>query len=414
VARILLHTLVFAPDGVSTSYLMTDLALGLKRLGHEVVVLTTTPHYNVTEAALARHPIRRVWPGLLHRSELHGLTVWHVQMPFKGERVGGRILDYLRFHGIALLAGVLVCGPADVVITPSPPLTIGVVGWLLARWRRARCVYNVQEIYPDFAINQGIVTSARAIAAMRWLEGFVYRRSDRIVVISEWFRRTLATRAVPASKLSVIPNFVDTELYRPLPRDNAFSREHGLGGSFVVLYGGNVGLSQDWESVMATAAAVTDLPIVFVVVGDGARSRWLAEEIERRGLPNVRLLGYHPRERMPEINAASDLGTIPMKATTTSDTFPSKVYTILACARPVLVSADADSELAWVITESGCGMVVPPDDPGAYAAAVRAAYEGRAALAEAGSRGRAFVEARYSKEAIARQYDEVVRALASP
>ena len=408
-ARILLHSLVFAPDGVSTAYLMTDLARGLKRLGHDVTVLTTTPHYNIDPAAVARQPMAR--RGGLLRSECDGIPVWHVPMPMKGDRVGARMADYIKFHARSLLAPRSALGDYDVVIAPSPPLTMGVVAWVLAARRGAPAVYNVQEIYPDFAENNGLITNPLFLALLRRLERFVYARSAAVVPISEWFARTIAPRGIAPGKLRVIPNFVDTDLYRPAPRMNAFAVEHGLVDDFVVLYGGNIGLSQDWDSWLYAAETLASLPIKFVVVGGGAREEWLRAEIARRGLSNAMVLGYQPRERMPLINAASDIGTIPMKATTTQDTFPSKIYTILGCARPAIVSADADSELAWIIERAECGRVVAPDDPQAYADAVRLAFEQRAALPAEGERGRAFVEREYSKEAVALKYDALVRDL---
>jgi colanic acid biosynthesis glycosyl transferase WcaI len=411
-ARVLLHTLVFSPDSVSTAYLMTDLVRQLKKLGHPVTVLTTTPHYNMDAASLARQPMSKVWGGLLYRSEMDGVTIWHVKMPLKGERVGARMLDYLRFHVVSLLFGVIRLSAYDIVIAPSPPLSIGVVGWLLALRRRAPFVYNVQEIYPDFAINQGLMNNPTLIKAMQWLERFVYGRSKRVVPISEWFSRIIREREVVDEKLTVIPNFVDTELYRPLPRSNAFSEAHGLSKDFVVLYGGNIGLSQDWESMLYAAKTLAHLPIKFVVVGDGAKGKWLENEIKAQGLEkNVLMLGYQSRETMPLINAASDIGTIPMKTDTTTDTFPSKIYTILACARSVIVSADADSELNWLITQARCGRVVVPDDPQAYADAVLKAYEDRETLPAEGQRGRLFIEREYSKEVVAQKYDRLIQEL---
>ncbi|HEX3159060.1 MAG TPA: glycosyltransferase family 4 protein [Gemmatimonadaceae bacterium] len=410
-ARILLHSLVFAPDGVSTAYLMTDLARQLRRLGHQVTVLTTTPHYNTTPESLARQPMAPMWSGLLARSECDGMPVFHVRMPAKGQKVAGRLLDYLRFHAVSLAASVRTVGPYDIVIAPSPPLTIGVVAWLQGLMRRVPAVYNVQEIYPDFILNQGLVRNPWLIAAMRALERFVYARSARVVPISDWFSRTIQARGVPPAKLVTIPNFVDTELYRPLPRDNPFARQHGLVERFTVLYGGNIGLSQDWESFLHAANALARLPIDFVLVGGGAREEWLRGEVARRRLHNVKLLGYQPRELMPQINAASDLGTIPMKATTTSDTFPSKVYTIMACAKPVVVSADEDSELAWLVNTAGCGRVVHPDDPDAYTEAILSLFQSKETLHAVGCQGRQFVIDTYSKEAVGARYDRLVREL---
>ena len=413
-ARILIHTLVFSPDSVSTAYLMTDLAHQLRALGHSVSVLTTTPHYNLDPATLERQPLRRRWWGLLHESDCDGIRVWHVTTPMKGSRVGARILDYLRFHALSLLAGALVTGGYDLVLAPSPPLTIGVVAWLLGRFRGAPSVYNVQEIYPDFAIKQGLLRNRMVISVLRSLERFVYRRSARVVVISEQFRRILRERGVPDAKLRVISNCVDTETYHPLPRRNDFSSRHGLDESFVVYYGGNIGLSQDWEALLHAADALREMPVSFLLTGDGVRRAWLEGEVEQRRLHNVRFLGYQPLEFMPWVYASSDLGTIPMKAGTSVDTFPSKIYTMMACGKPVVVSADAGSELAGLVLESGCGEVVAAGDRDAYTHAIARAFAERDRLAEQAGRGRTFVEKRYSNRATALAYNALVLEILRP
>jgi colanic acid biosynthesis glycosyl transferase WcaI len=414
VARILIHTLVFSPDSVSTAYLMTDLAHQLRALGHSVSVLTTTPHYNLDPGALERQPLRRRWQGLLYESDCGGIKVWHVTTPRKGSRVGARILDYLRFHALSLVAGAFVTGGYDLVLAPSPPLSIGVVAWLLGRLRGAPAVYNVQEIYPDFAIKQGLLRSRTIISVLRSVERFVYRRSARVVVISEQFRLILRERGVPDAKLRVISNCVDTETYRPLPRRNRFSSSQGLDGSFVVYYGGNIGLSQDWESLLHAADALREKPISFLLTGDGVRQAWLEGEVERRRLPNVRLLGYQPLEVMPWVYASSDLGTIPMKEGTSVDTFPSKIYTMMACAKPVVISADAGSELARLVLEAGCGQVVAAGDRDAYTQAIARSFAERDRLADQGARGRAFVEGRYSNRATALAYNALVQEILGP
>ena len=410
-ARILLHTLVFAPDSVSTAFLMTDLARQLRGAGHEVTVLTTTPHYNLDPAALRQQPLRSRLFGLAAESTCDGVGVWHIRIPMKGARVLTRVLDYLYFHSAAIALGLALVRKCDVVITPSPPLSMGVVGWLLGAVRGIPSVYNVQEVYPDFAVNQGIIRNRTIIGLLKRLERFVYRRNTHIVTISDWFTRMLSARGVPAEKLSTIPNFVDTELYRPLPRANSFARENGLLDPFVVLYGGNVGLSQDWDSFLFAAESLSGHPILFVVVGNGVRSAWLEQEVSRRRLGNVRLLGYQSRGRMPEINASADLCTIPMKRGTTSDTFPSKIYTIMASGKSVLVQADPDSELQWLVTSQGCGRVAPPEDPAAYAGAVFKAFQERDLLSQEGERGRKLVQTVYSKEAVAAQYSGLIAQL---
>lgn len=337
--------------------------------------------------------------------------MWHVKIPIKGQWVWGRALDYIRFHLVSLAVSVCTIGPQDIVIATSPPLTIGVMSWLLGvRWH-APSVYKVAEIYPDLAIQQGVVRHPAMIAMMRWLEQFVYSRNTMIVPIAEQFRRTIRQRGVPDQKLCMIPDFVDTELYRPLPRANPFAEAHGLLNDFIALYAGNIGWVQDWDSVIFAAETLADLPIQFVIVGEGSRREWLAREVRKRGLKKVRLLGYQPKELMPQVNASCDIGMIPMTRTGASNGFPSKIYTNMACGKPVIASANEDSEMAWIIRKSGCGRVVPAEDRQAYADAVLVAFREWESLSAEGERGRRFVENDYSKEAISRKYDYLIRKL---
>ncbi len=250
------------------------------------------------------------------------------------------------------------------------------------------------------------------IGLMRWLEKIVYARNAMIVPIAEQFTNVIRGRGVPDRKLYTIPDSVDTELYRPLPRKNPFAEQHGLLDDFVVLYGGNIGIVQDWESVLFAAECSLGMPIQFAIVGDGARREWLAEQVKQRNLSNVKLLGYQPKELMPEINASCDIGTIPMTRVGAQDGFPSKVYSNLACAKPVIVSADADMGMARLLARAECGRVVPPEDRQAYADAVLKAFHERDMLPAEGERGRRFVETDYSRQAIARKYDALIRQLA--
>lgn len=410
--RILLLSLVFSPDSVSTSVLMTELALELKKLGHDLTVLTTTPHYNVEPEARQRQPLQPRWGGLLYQSDCQGIPVYHAAIPVKGSRVGARLLDYLRFHAISTLAGLTLAQEYDVILAPSPPLTIGVSAWLMGLLRRAPFIYNVQEIYPDVAVSLGVLQNKPVIRAMEALERFIYARSTRVAVISEWFRRRLLDKGVSHDKLVVIPNFVDTGFMTPQPRCNPWADTHQLTDKFVVLYAGNIGLTQGFETILTAARQLVHLPeIQFLIVGDGTRRAWLEAQLAEQPLPNVKLLPYQPRSVVPSIYAASDLCLVPLKRGTAQETFPSKIYTIMAAGRPVLASADSNSELAWVVNEADCGWDIPPDDANAMAAAIEHAYRQPDMLARKGQNGRRYVVAHHSRQAVARQYDLLIRGV---
>ncbi len=412
-AKVLIHSLVFSPDGVSTAYLYTDLALELKNLGHEVVVLTTTPHFNIDREQQKRQPLIRKKGHWLFYSEVDGIPVWHIKMPQKAVDLGARIRHMFLFHVGALWFALQHVGRYDVILSPSPPLTIGATSWLLAKWYKAKSIYNVQELYPDFAINQGVIKNPLVIWALRKLEAFVYARSERVITIGEKFREVVVSRGVSSGKVLTIPNFVDVDLYRPMPRDNPFAREHGLVGRFVVMYAGNIGLAQNWDP-MLVAAERTRSEVLFVVIGDGVRKDWLANEVKRRGLSNILLLDYQPRERMAEINASSDVATIIMDTRVEDDGFPSKIYTTMACARPSVVCCSEGSELVRIVRESKCGLWARAGQTGDFIDALMAYRNDPDRIVVEGAAGRAYVEARYSRQVVAYFYHEMIRDVVGP
>ncbi|MGB1249716.1 MAG: glycosyltransferase family 4 protein [Candidatus Promineifilaceae bacterium] len=402
-------SLVFAPDGVSTAVLMTELAQALQGKGQQVVVITTTPHYNVDPDARARQPLEKRWGGLFYTSKLDGVEVYHVAMPRKGSRVIGRIFDYLRFHLFSTLIGLAVVKKGDVLFVPTPPLTIGLSAWIISVFKRAPFIFNVQEIYPDLAVNMGMLKNKGLIWALEQLEMFTYWRSTRISVISERFRQQLLKKGVRDHKIEIIPNFVDTSFIQPGPRVNQFSAENNLNEKFVVLYAGNIGLTQSFETVLEAAQNLVDNPdIQFVIVGDGTRRQWIEEQLADLKLPNVLLLDYQPRSMVPCIYATGDLCVVPLKHSMAIDTFPSKIYTIMAAARPVVAAAHPESELSDLVQRADCGWVVPPDNTDRLTEAIVEAHADRQLARARGQRGHDYVRANYSKETVTEQYHQLL------
>ncbi len=392
---------------------MGDLAADLGRLGHHVSVLTTTPHYNRDLDAEARQPLRRIWGGLVARSRFGDAEVWHTAMPRKTASVPKRLMAWCLFHALSLMVGILALRRVDVILAPSPPLTIGVAAWLLGRWHRAPFIYNVQELYPDIAINLGAVRRPWLIRILFALERFVYVRAGRIAVIADRMRQRLLEKGVPPGHVVVIPNFVDTSALEPVPAPNAFTREFGLDGRFLVSYAGNLGQAQGLETLLDAAALLRDEPsIVVVLVGSGGLWDALATRIAAERLDNVRLLPYLPFSRVPEIYGASQLSVVAQSASIGADAVPSKVYRIMASRGAVLAATDDTSDLARLVKDAGCGFVVPQDDPAAIAAGIRQAFERRPDLPAMGEAGRAHMLTRYARPVVTARYDRLVRQLA--
>lgn len=413
-ARVLILSLVFPPDAVSTSTLVSEIAKQLKHHGHRVTVLTTYPHYNLDTERQDKQKLQRKLAGLYHRSTYHDIPVWHTFMRKKGARVGGRIGDYLIFHAISLMLGVFAIGRQDVVLAVSPPLTIGIVGWLLGLVKRARSVYNVQEIYPEAAAQVGVLRrESRAYRFFEWLETFVYRRVDAVSVICESFASHVCSKGIEPAKVHVIPNFADVDAIQPGPKENAFAAQHGTTDRFVILYLGNIGMTQSFDTLLDAAERLQDLPnLLFLIVGDGARRTEVERQVRTRQLANVRVVDYQPYSRVPQICASADVGLVPMMAGTARTTLPSKIYTIMASGRPALVAADLDSDMVKTVQETGCGVAVPPDNVEALEAAIRDLYAMGDQLAVMGEKGRERAVSTFSIQATGQQYHTLVEHLA--
>lgn len=413
-ANILILTLVFPPDSVSTAQIMGELAVDLGRRGHHVTVLSTIPHYNRDLENERHQPLRPKWGPVLRQSDYHGMTVYHAFMPTKGQSILFRLLSWLFFHLISVIAGLMVVPRPSVIIAPSPPLTIGVCAWLLSTLRTAPFIYNVQEIYPDIAIRLGAVRNRWIIELLYRLEQFVYRKSSAVTVIASRMRDRLLEKGVSNDKVHVIPNFVDVNDLVPLPKDNDFSRQHNLYSKFVVSYAGNMGPAQGLEHFIDAAKLLQDeTGMCFLMMGGGILRESLRHRIELHNLGNFVFLPYQPYSLMEQVYAASDLCLVPQAIETGFEAVPSKVYRIMACARPVLACTDQNSDLARLVIQSSCGAVVLPGSAEALADMIMRAYQNRQVWQKMGMSGREHVVRHYSRETVTNQYHVLIEHLVS-
>jgi colanic acid biosynthesis glycosyl transferase WcaI len=403
----------FAPDVAPTGEVMTQIGLGLAERGHRLHVVTSLPWYR-------EHRVEDGWRGRpVRREETAWGRITRVHpFPTDKRNLPARALAFGGFTGlVAALAAVTPRRP-DGVLAMSPPLTLGLAGWAVSRARRAPFVFNIQDVFPDVAVELGILTSRRAIAAASRLERVTYQAADAVTVLSEDLRDNVAAklhghrRGDPA-KVRVIPNFVDTQRIRPADRDNAYRHELGIGpDQTVVLYAGNVGFSQSLGLLVGSARRLHDAgrdDVVVVVNGSGSAR----PDVERdaAGLPNVRFVDMQPRERLAEVLAAGDVHTVPLRRGLAKASVPSKLYSILAAGRPVLASVDLGTEVARTVERAGAGVAVPPEDPDAFHAALLRLVDDPEGRRRMGEGGRRFVEGWASPAAVAERYEALFHEL---
>jgi colanic acid biosynthesis glycosyl transferase WcaI len=394
----------YAPENVSASVLITELAVDLAKRGNRVTMVTGAPNY----------PSGRVFPGYknrLYQTEwLDGVKVirtWSYISPEKA--FWPRLLHYGSYSATAFYGG-LFAGKPDVIVSYSPPLPLGISAWLLSRIWRVPWVLQLEDLYPDAAVAAGVMRNQKSIAFFSAMERFLYRRARHISIISESFRTNLKGKGVPDEKMTLIPVWADPDEIRPLPKMNGFRTANGLNDKFVLLYAGNLGLTSCLEDVVEAADILREDPrICFVFVGEGLKKQPLQALAQSKNLTNILFLPFQERALFPKILAAADLSLVTLNQNSSVSSLPSKVFNLMASARPILSISPPESELAGLIKSSGCGINIPIGQPGLLANQIQLFIQQPERLEQMGRCGRILLENRFSRDGCVDQYEAMLK-----
>jgi glycosyltransferase involved in cell wall biosynthesis len=395
--RLLLINQFFHPDHSAVAQIASDLAEDLVALGHQVTVVAARGAY-LGGAGL---PARETW---------QGVEIIRVGGTSFGKRtLPGRIADYLSFY-VAAAARTLLLKRFDAVIATTAPPLVAVLGALLKGLKGSRFVYWLQDLYPELAIEFGVLApGSLAARGFERLSRFALRRADAVVVLGDAMSSKVQAKGVPLARIHVIPNWADGKAVRPVSHESSsFRRQHGLDGRTVVLYSGNMGRGHDMRTILDAARLLCQVPnLVFAFIGDGARRG----EVEAAcgDLPNVRLFPYQPREQLHDSLSAGDIHVVSQEPATLGLIEPSKLYGVLAAGRPMLYIGPPESEAARTVLEEGIGEVVAPGDAAGAARAIVALATRSQAL---GARARATFELVYDRPHRTRAFHDMLQALA--
>lgn len=408
--RVLLLIVQYPPDSNPTGRLMAGVVAGLREHGHTVDVITSFPHYG-------RFRVEEPYRGRLaarERGPAGDTTRLWVYADGRKERMLRRLASYLSFNALAAIAGLVARPRYDVILAPNGSFFTGVAAAVIGAAHGCPFVYNVQDLYPEVPVQAGQLTSPRAIAGLERLERLMYRLAARVSVIAPSFRASLLAKGVPPAKVALIPNFVDTAFIAPLPRQNAFSAAHGLDGRFVVSYAGNLGYVYDLDAILDAAARLAHLPdVLFQIVGEGVGRQALERRAAALGLPSVRLLPFQPVEQLPLMRAACDVQLSPHRPGTTGYSLPSKIYEVMASARPLIACADPGSDVARLVESTGCGLAIPAGDPARLAEAILLLRADPALRAAMGAAGRQYAEQHLAPQIVVEQYRALLAEVAA-
>jgi len=404
--KVLLTSQVFPPETHPTAVMVGDLASYLAENRDQVSVAVGYPH----------HPLGTCYQGyskkrLILREVIGGTRVarhWHLTS--KSSRLSVRMLVMVS-QSLAIASGACFGARPKVVVNFGPPLLGPVLTGLVAKLRRAKSVSVVYDLYPDILIKSQKLRGRFLIGVARFFERLAYQLSDRVVVLSEGFRRALIERGVEPEKIDVIPVWLDPAEIRPLERNNSWRDGLDLPPeSKVILYAGTIGLVSGAEVVLDAASQLRGQNAVFLFVGEGQVRSSLEREAGTRGLSNVRFLPFQPRELLPEVQAASDISLVTLAPGRGRTSVPSKVVGYMAAGRPIVASVDLDSDTAESVRAAG-GVVVEPGNPDALASAIRGLLESDG-LAEMGRAARSHFERTYARDSALKAFELILQKAA--
>ena len=358
--RVIFVNRFYWPETPATGQLLTDLAESLAAHGHLVSVITSRP------------PNGELAP----RQQHNGVTIHRVRGTRSGEAgVLGKAIDFATFFCGATWRLWREAHRRDVIVSLTDPPLIGIAAWLVARWRGAKIVHWVQDIYPEVAIE---LAGQRWLRIARPLRNRSWRDADACVTLGADMAAAISAAGVSAARAHIIPNWAPAGLAPTDPRETrALRAAWGLEGKFIVAYSGNLGRVHDLGPVLDVADALRDTPsIVFAFIGGGAQRDMLQATVTRRGLTNVRFLPPQPRAQLAAVLSAADVHLVTLRPGCERVVFPSKLYGIAAVERPLVFIGPTDSEIAGIITARGLGRVASRDEATRTAAFLRALATG--------------------------------------
>jgi len=396
----------FYPELIGIGVYNTELCEYLRNVGHEVTIFTALPYYPHWE--IPEHYKRK----LFLTENYKGVVIRrsYLYVPKKIITIS-RIFHEFSFM-ISSFFNLLFSGRPDIIFVVSPPLGLGLVAYVIGKIKSVPFVFHIQDLQPDAAVELGMLTNRKLLNLLYKIEKFIYQKAKRIGVISKKMGEKIISKEINRKKILYFPNWVDTQYIKPLPRNNKFRQENGLGNRFVVLYSGNIGMKQGLDIILDVADETKDNKnIIYIIAGDGAYKKELIRKYKIQKLENVFFLPIQSKEMLPYMLSAADVCLVPQQKAVTDVVMPSKLLGIMACGKPVIAGANPGSELYNVIKDSGCGIAVEPENPKQLLEAIMKLYDDPKKGEEYSKKAREYVINDFSKINILKSFEEKLETI---
>jgi colanic acid biosynthesis glycosyl transferase WcaI len=397
--KILILTPYYSPDLGPSAPMFHLLSIALVQLGHRVTVVSMVPHY---PSGQVLESYKRRW---IKSSLEDGVEVIRIPIPsLDRENLKKRMVQFAIYQIVAMFATISRKFDCTIISNPFFCSLFPLIWHSIIR--KTPTIYSVYDVYPDVGIQLGIFKRKSVISLVTTLERFCLTHSTMVQILSDSFKKSITAMGVLDENIALIYPWVDLKLIHPLPQNNTFTQEYGLNNQFNVLYAGNIGLSQGFEHILGAAELLINHPEVhFVFVGEGTVKTTLQKQVEQRSLKNIHFIAFQPRERLPEVLASADVSLVVLRQGMGVNSLPSKIFSIMASGRPILVSVDAESESWKLLKQADAGMWVAPEDAAELAEAIISLKNDSALCERLGYNGRNWVEQHHSPEYAADQFE---------
>lgn len=401
--KILFLTQYCPPEVGAPQNRIFEFAKQLKSFGHEVTILTAMPNY-------PRGEIFEEYRGKKIVTEnLDGINIVRTGIyATKSKDFTKRLRNYLSFTWTSVAQGTRHIGIQDFIITESPPLFLGWSGYVLAKLKKAKFVFNVSDLWPESAVKLDVLHNEAMIRASTWLEEFCYKKAAAVTCQTQGIVDNIVNRGFDKRKIHLITNGVDTEFFKREKRSQEYREIIGVNDKFAVVYAGIHGLAQGLEVVISAAELLrTEKGIQFVFIGEGPEKPMLMELVKEKKLENVTFLPIQSKKDMPQIIASMDATVVPLKKLDLfKGALPSKMFEALASELPIVLAVEGEAE--ELIKNAKAGIVVEPENEKSIAWAVLKLYEDRDLREELGRNGRDYVMKYFSREVITRRLEKIL------
>lgn len=416
----------FYPEVAATGQLLLDLCEDLVKTGYKVKIITGNP----TEIP---QEIQR--GNILWKENYKGIEIVRLRnATFNKYRMAGRVLNYLTFHFLVFFQ-ILFCEKPDLVFVLSTPPFISFYGLMLKIFKRSKVIYNVQDLFPDLAVELGKLKNKAFIRFLNKLSELIVRKVDKVVVVGEYMEKRIREELLGGTSAGIsasandniitIHNWADGEKVKVLRRksdldmdadgdaeNNYLKKKWGLEKKFVVLYSGNIGYLHEFDTIIDASeylAKKGTKEIVFVFIGEGIKKSYIEEKAKEKGLDNILFFPYQPRKMLTYSLGLADVSLVTLEKGFEGMVVPSKIYGILASGRPVIAVVGGESEVTEIISKGKCGEIVKIGDYEKLSEAIINYYNNPKRCYQEGMNGRKYFEENYDRKIATKKYIKVIK-----